>query len=300
MYSNSNSFMGGGNSLRPGQQQQYGSNQFGMGQQQQQQPGQQPSPFAPQPTGFGQAPMTQQYTGFPGQQGMMQPQATGMPQQGMMQPQATGMPQQQQQPQQGLQPQYTGFPGQPQPQQSFQTGAPPMPQMPQQFQQQYQQQQQQQPQNAGSSFSTPTPSIPAPPPKPMTAQPTGFQAMANSFKTGGNQNQGPPVPEKKQANKIPNIRLSFITAADQAKFETLFKSAVTEGTTMSGDKARDLLLRSRLDGDALSHIWYVPLACSGNNTAWLLTQFYTGPCQTRHVPASSSSPNLRYRCIFAT
>ncbi|KAK8048486.1 hypothetical protein PG994_010216 [Apiospora phragmitis] len=159
MYSNSNSFMGGGNSLRPGQpQQQYGNNQFGMGQQpqQQQQPGQQPSPFAPQPTGFGQAPMAQQYTGFPGQQGMMQPQPTGM-----MQPQATGMPQQQQQPpQQGLQPQYTGFPGQPQPQQSFQTGAPPMPQMPQQFQQQFQQQQQQQqqqqPPNLGSSFSTPT------------------------------------------------------------------------------------------------------------------------------------------------
>ncbi|KAK8124793.1 uncharacterized protein PG998_000552 [Apiospora kogelbergensis] len=251
MYSNSNSFMGGGNSLRPGQQQQYGNNSFGMGQQQQQQqPGQQPSPFAPQPTGFGQAPMAQQYTGFPGQQGMMQPQATGMPQQQQQQPG----------PQQGLQPQYTGFPGQPQPQQSFQTGAPPMPQMPQQYQQQFQQQQQQQqPQNIGSSFSTPTatgaPGIPPPPPKPMTAQPTGFQAMAASFKTGGNQNQGPPVPEKKQANKIPNIRLSFITAADQAKFETLFKSAVTEGTTMSGDKARDLLLRSRLDGDSLSHIW---------------------------------------------
>ena len=269
MYSNSNSFMGGGNSLRPGQQQQYGNNSFGMGQQQQQQqPGQQPSPFAPQPTGFGQAPMAQQYTGFPGQQGMMQPQATGMPQQQQQQPG----------PQQGLQPQYTGFPGQPQPQQSFQTGAPPMPQMPQQYQQQFQQQQQQQqPQNIGSSFSTPTatgaPGIPPPPPKPMTAQPTGFQAMAASFKTGGNQNQGPPVPEKKQANKIPNIRLSFITAADQAKFETLFKSAVTEGTTMSGDKARDLLLRSRLDGDSLSHIWYVPLALGRRTTIWFLTQF---------------------------
>lgn len=64
-----------------------------------------------------------------------------------------------------------------------------------------------------------------------------------------------PAPK---SNKIPNIRLSFITAADQVKFETLFKSAVGDNdTTMSGEKARDLLMRSRLDGDALSHIWYV-------------------------------------------
>ncbi|KAK6071629.1 hypothetical protein SCUP515_07826 [Seiridium cupressi] len=254
MYSNSNSFMGGGNSLRPGPQQ-YGSS-FGMGQQpqqqqQQQQPGQQPSPFAPQPTGFGQAPLSQQYTGFPGQQG------------GMMQQQPTGMPQQQQGLQQGLQPQFTGFPGQAQPQQSFQTGAPPMPQIPQQYQQQFNQQQQQhqQQQQPQNNFSLPSvqapPTIPPPPAKPMTAQPTGFSAMAASFKTGGAQSQ--PTgrrAEKKPVNKIPNIRLSFITAQDQSKFETLFKSAVGDGqTTMSGEKARDLLMRSRLDGDALSHIW---------------------------------------------
>jgi hypothetical protein len=250
MYSNSNSYLGGNNSLRPGAQQ-YG-NSFGNGQQpQQQQPGQpQQSPFAPQPTGYGQAPLNQQFTGFPGPQGMMQPQQTGMPlQQGG--------------PQQGLQPQFTGYPGQPQPQQNFQTGAPPMPQMPQQYQQQFNQQQQppqqQQPQN---SYSSPTvqapPSIAPPPAKPMAAQPTGFSAMAASFKTGGAQSQ--PTgrrAEKKPANKIPNIRLSFITAQDQAKFETLFKSAVGDGQmTMSGDKARDLLLRSRLDGDSLSDIWY--------------------------------------------
>ncbi|ORY69956.1 uncharacterized protein BCR38DRAFT_502967 [Pseudomassariella vexata] len=246
MYSNSNSFMGGGNSLRPGAQQ-YG-NSFGMGPggpgQQQQQQQQQPSPFAPQPTGFGQAPLNQQYTGFPGGQGMMQQQPTGMPQQ-----------------QQGLQPQFTGFPGQPPQQQSFQTGAPPMPQIPQQFQQQFnQQQQQQQPQQ--NSFSLPTatqtpPTIPPPPPaKPMTAQPTGFSAMAASFRTGGAQSQPTGRRAGKKANKIPNIRLSFITAQDQAKFETLFTSAVGDGqTTMSGEKARDLLLRSRLDGDSLSHIW---------------------------------------------
>ncbi|KAI1085851.1 hypothetical protein F5B20DRAFT_520047 [Whalleya microplaca] len=244
MYSNSNSYLGG-NGLRPGPQQ-YG-NSFatgagGPGQQPQGQPGQQPSPFAPQPTGFGQAPLNQQYTGFPGAQGM-QPQPTGMPQQTP----------------QGLQPQYTGFPGQAPPQQNYQAAIPPMPQIPQQYQNQFNQQQQNQqlqPQNSFSSpAAQPAPSVPAPAPT-ISAQPTGFTAMAASFKTGGaSDNQPKGRAAQKPANKIPNIRLSFITAQDQAKFETLFKSAVGDGTTMSGEKARDLLMRSRLDGDSLSHIW---------------------------------------------
>ncbi len=85
--------------------------------------------------------------------------------------------------------------------------------------------------------------------------------MAASFQTGG-----VPKPkgrrEVKPTNKIPNIRLSFITAQDQARFETLFKSAIGDGqTTMSGEEARNLLLRSRLDGESLSHIWYVTACC---------------------------------------
>ncbi|KAF7532018.1 hypothetical protein G7Z17_g13681 [Cylindrodendrum hubeiense] len=80
--------------------------------------------------------------------------------------------------------------------------------------------------------------------------------MAASFQTGGTAKPRGRRAEKATPNKIPNIRLSFITAQDQAKFETLFKSAVGEGSmTMSGEKARDLLMRSRLDGDALSLIW---------------------------------------------
>lgn len=79
--------------------------------------------------------------------------------------------------------------------------------------------------------------------------------MAASFKTGGAETQPTGRRAQKPTNKIPNIRLSFITAQDQSKFETLFKSAVGDGMTMSGEKARDLLLRSRLDGDSLSHIW---------------------------------------------
>ncbi|KAI3337151.1 hypothetical protein HD806DRAFT_475843 [Xylariaceae sp. AK1471] len=231
MYSNSNSFLGGNNSLRPGSQQQYGAP---FGQQPPQQPGQQPGTFAPQPTGYGQAPLTQQYTGFSGAQGMPQ----------------------QQQSVQGLQPQYTGFPAQAPQQQSFQTGVPPVPQMPQQFQQQYNQQQQQQPQSSFLSPSNLPPSSTTAPTPSINPQPTGFSAMAASFRTGGTAEPQPAISQPRKSNKIPNIRLSFITAQDQAKFETLFKSAVGDNhTTMSGDKARDLLLRSRLDGDALSHIW---------------------------------------------
>jgi hypothetical protein len=93
----------------------------------------------------------------------------------------------------------------------------------------------------------------------MKPQPTGFNEMAASFQTGGTPKPaGRRGEAKPKPTKIPNIRLSFITAADQAKFETLFNSAVGESTmTMSGEKARDLLMRSRLDGDSLSHIWYV-------------------------------------------
>lgn len=151
-----------------------------------------------------------------------------------MQPQFTGFPGQPQNFQQ-QQPQFTGFPGQQQnqslqqapQQQPFQTGAP------------MQQQQQQQP-----------------PPQPQRPQPTGMTSsqMADSFRsTGSSQPAPPPVPAK--SNKIPSIRLSFITAQDQAKFEQLFKSAVGDAQAMSGDQARDLLLRSKLTGDALGHIW---------------------------------------------
>ncbi|KAF2015873.1 hypothetical protein BU24DRAFT_391177 [Aaosphaeria arxii CBS 175.79] len=199
MFSGSNSYLGGGNSARPGQP------QYGQQQQQQQQPFQQSGGFqgglGPQPTGFGGGPMQPQFTGFPGQQ-----QNFGQPQQ--QQPQFTGFPGQQAQ----------SFQQQPQQQQSFQTGAPP-----------------------------------PPPPKQMP-QPTGMTSsqMADSFR-GTSSSKPPPPPAK--TNKIPNIRLSFITAQDQAKFEQLFKSAAGDAQALSGDQARDLLMRSRLSGDALSHIW---------------------------------------------
>ena len=100
-----------------------------------------------------------------------------------------------------------------------------------------------------------------PPPQQASApvqkpQPTGFAAMADSFKsTSSAPARGRRSLQAKAGAKIPSIRLSFITAQDQAKFEQLFKSAVGEGQTLSGDKSRDLLMRSKLDGDSLSQIW---------------------------------------------
>jgi hypothetical protein len=198
MFSGSNSYLGGGNSARPGQPP-YGQ------QQSFQQPGGFQGGLGPQPTGFGGGQLQPQFTGFPGQPQSFQQ----APQQ---QPQFTGYPGQQGQ----------GFQQAPQ-QQPFQTGAP---------------QQQQAP------------------PQPQRPQPTGMTSaqMANSFRASPAASSIPPPPPAK-SSKIPNIRLSFITAPDQAKFEQLFKSAVGNAQAMSGDQARDLLMRSKLTGDALSHIW---------------------------------------------
>ncbi|KAK7734423.1 actin organization and endocytosis protein [Botryosphaeria dothidea] len=194
----------------------------GQPQQQQQQYGQQQpmqgfGGLQPQPTGFGGGPLQPQFTGYPGQQ------------QAFQQPQ--------QQPPQ-LQPQFTGYPGQQQ--QSFQ-----QPPQQQSFQQAPQQQ----------SFQTGQQSMP-PPAQPQRPQLTGMTSsqMADSFRGPSSQPQQPQAPQP-TGSKIPSIRLSFITAQDQTKFEQLFKSAVGNGQAMSGDQARDLLMRSKLSGDALAHIW---------------------------------------------
>lgn len=227
MYSNSQSYLGGSNSGRPGIPS-YGQQSFG-------QPSA-PSPFSAQPSGYGAGmPQLQpQATGYPGQ---MQPQATGYP--GQMQSQATGYPGQGQYQnqnnsfgQQPLQAQSTGYPGQGV--QQFQPQQPPQPPQP--------------PQQAAPSAQR------------LQSQPTGMTSaqMADSFRSSPAQTTSRVQPAATAA--IPKIRLSFITATDQTKFETLFRSAVGNNQVMSGDQARDLLLRSKLPGDTLSQIWYAAQA----------------------------------------
>jgi hypothetical protein len=180
MYSNSSSFLGGGNSARPGPLP-YGQQPFSN--QQQGQQGQQPNGFGLQPTGFSAAPTQSQYTGFPGQ---TQPQSF---QASVQQPQYTGYPPTNQ----------AQFQNQPPQQQSLQTG---------------QQPQQQLPMRTGQTSSQ----------------------IAQSFQ---NSSAGPPPPAKGPTSgvKIPKIRLSFLTAPDQAKFEQLFKSAVGDNQALDGMNA---------------------------------------------------------------
>ena len=225
MYSQSNSFLGGANSARQGPSPFNQPPPFNNSFQGQQQP--QPSPFAPQPTGFGQAPVQTQATGYPGygqQQSFQAP---------LQQPQFTGYPaqNQSQQPIAYQQSQPTGFPVQQPPQQSYQ--APP----PQQ-----------------QAFQPPPQPPPQPAATPLKPQQTSAQ-IAQSFNTGATAASQTSATGLKRSKGIPGIRLSFITATDQAKFEQLFKSAVGDNTALDGDKARDLLLRSKLPGSDLSNIW---------------------------------------------
>lgn len=182
--------------------------------------------------------------------GFGQPQY-GQPPQQIPQPTGYGLPQ--------LQAQYTGFPGVPQ-QQQQQQQPPPMPQIPAQYQGQQAQigfQAQQQPQQSFQAPPQPPQQQQPPPAQPQRPQPTGLTSsqMADSFRAPSSSR--PPQASRRRAStsKIPSIRLSFITASDQAKFEQLFKSAVGNEQALSGDQARDLLLRSKLNGDDLGHIW---------------------------------------------
>lgn len=96
-------------------------------------------------------------------------------------------------------------------------------------------------------------------------QQTGYAGVSNQY---GTQQQQPLAPqktgfssaaqnvEKNETLKIPNIRLSFLTAHDQQKFEDLFRSAVPKNSNaITADAARDVLMRSGLQPAQLARIW---------------------------------------------
>ncbi|ODQ55238.1 hypothetical protein SAICODRAFT_76040 [Saitoella complicata NRRL Y-17804] len=94
-----------------------------------------------------------------------------------------------------------------------------------------------------STFQQQTPNA-----QPFAPQPTGFVPQ---------QKPTPAPASQPAAAKIPNLRLSFITAADQAKFEQLFKSAAGSEAALSGDKCKEILLRSKLPPTTLQKIWAI-------------------------------------------
>ncbi|KAL9591449.1 MAG: hypothetical protein Q9179_007711 [Wetmoreana sp. 5 TL-2023] len=142
-----------------------------------------------------------------------------------------------------LQPQFTGYPGQGQPQ-----GLQAQQQQPQFTG--YPQQQQQAPQQ--QQFQTGQQSQPQVPQK--TGQ-TSSQIAASFGPTSSAQAQQSGHKQSNSSTKIPKIRLSFLTATDQAKFEQLFKSAVGDEQALDGEKVKDLLIRSKLPGNDLAQIW---------------------------------------------
>ena len=254
MFSSSNSFLGGGNSGRPGPPQ-YGQQSFSSIPQGQQQP----IGFAPQPTGYGGGGLQPQYTGYPPPQ---QQSFQAPPQQ---QPQFTGYPPQPQ----------TSFQNPPPLQQSFSTGQLPL--------------QQAQPQKTGLTSSQ----------------------IAQSFQSVPESQQSASKAAKASA-KIPSIRLSFITASDQAKFEQLFKSAVGDGQALEGtitmrpgykemlivDKGRKLRTSfcARNYREALSRRY----GKTGYPPTWFQGLIDVGCSPTQQNQASYCSLSLPSQCTFVT
>ncbi|RKP13394.1 hypothetical protein BJ684DRAFT_20114 [Piptocephalis cylindrospora] len=90
----------------------------------------------------------------------------------------------------------------------------------------------------------------APPPRP---------ASATGFTSSGLSTSGPP-----QANPYANLsrpsspysgRISYLTQADQSKFEILFSEHTSDGVYISTEKAKEILMRSKLPSDRLARIW---------------------------------------------
>lgn len=79
-------------------------------------------------------------------------------------------------------------------------------------------------------------------PQKLTAQPTGFISSLS-----GSQDN---------TMTIPQIRLSFITARDQERFEQIFRSQVPAGeNSMNSSTAKNILMKSNLTAVQLLNIW---------------------------------------------
>jgi hypothetical protein len=192
-----------------------------------------------------------------GQQGY-QPPYQNPQQTGYVQPQ----PQFQQQQPPILQSQATGYLGtagfQSQPQLQGQYGVPPVPAIPQQYASQVQVGMQPTgyqppPQQQFQSMQQPQQQSMQQPPPPVVSAPTGHQRQTST--AAGTSTRIPSGLYPFFTTDI--VRLTFLTTQDQIKFEQLFRSAVGSEQALEGQKARDILLRSKLSPGVLSQIWYV-------------------------------------------
>ncbi|RLV95996.1 Actin cytoskeleton-regulatory complex protein PAN1 [Spathaspora sp. JA1] len=112
----------------------------------------------------------------------------------------------------------------------------------------------------------------------IQTQPTGF-------------GQSVPTVVENSELKIPSIRLSFITAEDQKKFEHLFRTAVPKGEqSITGDAASNILLRSGLPPVTLAEIW--SLSDIGTTGSLLFPEFALSLHLCSKAKRGESLPNF--------
>ncbi|KAG4305647.1 hypothetical protein PORY_001203 [Pneumocystis oryctolagi] len=63
------------------------------------------------------------------------------------------------------------------------------------------------------------------------------------------------LPDASLAKKARKLRLSFVTASDQERFEELFRSAVGDSIVISGEIAKSIMSKSCLTPSVLAKIW---------------------------------------------
>ena len=72
-------------------------------------------------------------------------------------------------------------------------------------------------------------------PQSLTPAKTGQTSSQIAASFAGSDRAEPRTATSSSTVKIPKIRLSFLTAQDQAKFEQLFKSAIGNDQALSGE-----------------------------------------------------------------
>ena len=103
---------------------------------------------------------------------------------------------------------------------------------------------------------------------------------------------GHPPPPVMSSNTGSTGSLPTLTPADRTKFTRIFVSCGPQNGLVTGDKAREVFLKSQLDYDKLGQIWYVLLDTSLVNIA----DGRLGTSQTPNSGGVWTSPTLSLQC----
>ncbi|KZO99514.1 hypothetical protein CALVIDRAFT_534506 [Calocera viscosa TUFC12733] len=122
-------------------------------------------------------------------------------------------------------------------------------------------------------------SKPAPPPTikgitPLPVKPSTPVPAQRSVPATPTPRPVPPIPTRPSTIYAPTSTFPPITAEDRAKFTRIFAQSGPVGGLLSGEKARDVFLKSKLPVDTLGQIW--ALADTQSRGALDLTDFILG------------------------